>query len=76
MGNTQPVTSINVWVLIGRATDSERFSTTAAVRRLYVSVEGKEEKDEETQQGEFQSGNERRRRKEGNEGVAVAAGAS
>lgn len=84
MGNTPPVTSINVWLLIGRAAEQQTAReslpldvlSAAAVGCLYVSVEGKEEKDEEPQSGEFPSGNEGRRRKEGNDGVAVAAGAS
>lgn len=59
MGNTPPVTSINVWVLIGRAAEQQTARgslsldalTAVAVGCLYVSVEEKEENDEENSAG-------------------------
>lgn len=79
MGNTQPVTSINVWVPIGGAAGGERFSPldAAALARVFVCFREGEKKEKMKRLGranfrvQTKGG-----RKEGNGGVAVAAGAS
>lgn len=61
MGNTPPVTSINVWVLIGRAAEQQTARgslsldalTAVAVGCLYVSVEEKEENEENSAGANF-----------------------